>query len=420
MRGYNFLWHVARPFLPTMLARRAAAGKEDASRLAERYGRYDHRIDLPERPIWIHAVSVGEAVAGIALADAIRASGETAPILMTTNTVTAAARVAALPADLHVTHLFQPLDHPGMVASFLRHLRPRLALFLESDFWPNLITATAASGVPVAFLSAQLSDRAANRWQRSARTAKTMFGAAHLVLAVDREQARRLVGLGAQEANVHVGGSLKLPAVATAPDKKLVSMLHRAADGRRVLLAASTHAGEDEAVIAASKALGDGWFTIIAPRHPERGPDIAGLCSAAGIPAARRSAGADAPAGDTIYIADTLGEMDSLFSVADIAFLGGSLKPLGGHNPVEPAAYGLPILSGPHVFKNAAEFRALADAGVVTEIGDGKALADAAQTICNDAEKLAVIAAAARAHAAEAGKRPANAATLCLALLQDR
>ena len=197
-------------------------------------------------------------------------------------------------------------------------------------------------------------------------------------------------------------------------------MLRRAADGRRVLLAASTHPGEDEAVIAASQALGSGWFTIIAPRHPERGAQIAGLCGTAGIAAAQRSAGADAPAGDAIYIADTFGEMDSLFAAANIVFLGGSLKPLGGHNPVEPAAFGLPILTGPHVFKNRAEFGALSEAGVVSEITDGDSLASAASAICADADRLAVIATAARAHAAKAGKRPANAAKLCLALLRDR
>lgn len=420
MRGYNLLWQLVRPVLPIMLARRAAAGKEDAGRLAERYGRYDHRDDLPDRPIWIHAVSVGETVAGVALAEAMRAGGETAPILITTNTVTAAARVAALPPDLGVTHLFQPLDHPGMVAAFLRRLQPRTGIFLESDFWPNLITATAEAGVPVAFVSAQLSDKAAARWQRSRRTAQAMFGAARLVLAVDRLQADRLISLGAPADAVDVGGSLKLPASAARPDRKLVSMLRRAADGRRVLLAASTHPGEDEAVIAASQALGSGWFTIIAPRHPERGAQIAGLCGTAGIAAAQRSAGADAPAGDAIYIADTFGEMDSLFAAADIVFLGGSLKPLGGHNPVEPAAFGLPILTGPHVFKNRAEFGALSEAGVVSNITDGDSLASAASAICADADRLAVIATAARAHAAKAGKRPANAAKLCLALLRDR
>ena len=420
MHGYNLLWRLARPFLPLLLARRAAAGKEDPSRLAERYGRYEHRGDLPDRPIWVHAVSVGETVAAIALAEAIRTAGETTPILLTTNTVTAAARVAALPPELGVTHLFQPLDHPAMVAAFLRRIRPRIGIFLESDFWPNLITATAASGAPVAFVSTQLSDKAAGRWQRNLRTAKAMFGRAKLVLAVDRTQADRLIALGAPETAVRVGGSLKLPAAAAKPNSKLVSMLQRAADGRRVLLAASTHAGEDEEVIAASQALGPGWFTIIAPRHPERGAQIVSLCGVAGMPAAQRSAGADAPAGDAIYIADTLGEMDSLFSAADIAFLGGSLRPLGGHNPVEPAAYGLPILTGPHVFKNSAEFLALTEAGVVTNIADGASLAEAARSVCEDADGLALIATAARSYASEAGKRPANAAQLCLELLGDR
>ena len=138
------------------------------------------------------------------------------------------------------------------------------------------------------------------------------------------------------------------------------------------------------------------------------------------MPAAQRSAGADAPAGDAIYIADTLGEMDSLFSAANIAFLGGSLRPLGGHNPVEPAAYGLPILTGPHVFKNSAEFLALTEAGVVTNIADGASLAEAARSVCEDADGLALIATAARSYASEAGKRPANAAQLCLELLGDR
>jgi len=149
MRGYDFIWRLARPLLPLMLAWRARSGKEDAARLTERFGRYDHRDNLPDDPLWIHAVSVGETVAGIALAEAIRKTGETAPILMTTNTVTAAARVAALPASLGVTHLYQPLDHPDMVAAFVHRIRPRIGLFLESDFWPTLIMATAAGGVPV-------------------------------------------------------------------------------------------------------------------------------------------------------------------------------------------------------------------------------------------------------------------------------
>jgi len=422
---YNLLWRLGRPILPLVLAHRAWGGKEDWSRLEERFGRYAHRDDLPDAPIWIHAVSVGETVAGIALVEALRAAGENAPVLLTTNTVTAAGRVEALPSSLDVTHLYQPLDHPDMVAGFLGRLRPRLAVFMESDFWPNLVTMTAAAGIPVAFVSSQLSDRAAARWQRQTRMARSLFGAADLVLAVDQVQADRLIALGAKPESVRIGGSLKLPAAAAAPDDVLVAMLRDAAGPRRILLAASTHEGEEAAVIDAAAQLGADWFTIIAPRHPQRGGAVASLGrekldKGTGQIARRRSVGEAPAADDSLYIVDTLGEMDSLFAVADIVFLGGSLVPRGGHNPVEPAAYGLPILTGPHIFKNSAEFEALTAAGVVSGIHDAASLARAASVLAGSSEQLAKIDAAGRAHAAETGKRPAKAASLCLEMLKGR
>ena len=414
---YDMLWRLARPFLPLVLRRRAAKGKEDGARLAERFGRLDRRQDLPRSPVWIHAVSVGESVAALALASALRARDARLQILITTNTVTAAARVAAQAAETGLTHLYQPLDHPDMVASFLRRVKPRLALFLESDFWPNLVIRTGQAGIPVAFVSAQLSDKAFSRWQKQHGLALRLFGSASLVLAVDDIQAERFIALGADRKLVRIGGSLKLPGPARPTKPDLVAMLKAAAGSRKVLLAASTHDGEDAPVIAAAKQLGAGWFTIIAPRHPERGGDIAALCSAQGLVVQRRSGGSVARDGDAIYIADTLGEMDSLFSVADIVFLGGSLKPLGGHNPVEPAAYGLPILTGPHVFKNAAEFAGLKDAGVVTEITTADELVSSAMTITSDRAKRDTIAASARHYATETGKRPQIAADSCLELI---
>lgn len=414
---YDILWRLARPFLPLVLRYRAATGKEDGARIAERLGRLDARSDLPENPVWIHAVSVGESVAALALADSIRARDDGLPILITTNTVTAAARVAAQAAETGLTHLYQPLDHPDMVASFLRRVKPRLALFLESDFWPNLVIRTAGSGVPVAFVSAQISDRAFSRWQKQRALASGLFGSASLVLAVDDTQAERFIALGADRPRVRVGGSLKLPGQARPTKPDLVAMLKTATGSQKVLLAASTHEGEDATVIEAARKLGKGWFTVIAPRHPERGDEIAALCDAHGLTAQRRGGGAAAQASDAIYIADTLGEMDSLFSVADIVFLGGSLKPLGGHNPVEPAAHGLPILTGPHVFKNAAEFSGLRDAGVVTEITNAEELASSARSIAEDAARRATIAAAARLYAAQTGKRPQIAADSCLELI---
>ena len=414
---YNLLWRVVRPALPFLLGRRAAAGKEDRSRLAERYGRLDGRGDLPDAPIWIHAVSVGESVGALALARALRNNRPDIPLLVTTNTVTAAARIAAQPTELGLTHLYQPLDHPDMVDAFLHRVRPGLALFLESDFWPNLITCTAAADIPVALVSAQLSDRAFARWQRQRSLAAAVFGAPKLVLAVDAEQADRFTRLGTNPQNVRIGGSLKLPPAVGDIDDEFVAMLRKAAGERRVLLAASTHEGEDSTVIAATAALGDDWFTIIAPRHPERGSAIASQVATAGHRAARRSAGGSATSDDNIYIADTLGEMDSLFNVADIVFLGGSLKPLGGHNPVEPASHGLPILTGPHIHKNRAEFAGLTAAGVVREITDVASLAATARRITDDADKLSDIARAARNYAAQTGKRPEIAAESCLELI---
>ena len=414
---YDLLWRMARPVLPLVLHRRAARGKEDRSRIAERLGRLDARSDLPDNPVWIHAVSVGESVAAMALAASMRARDDGLPILMTTNTVTSAARVAAQAADTGLTHLYQPLDHPDMVASFLRRVRPRLALFLESDFWPNLVIRTAQAGIPVAFVSAQLSDRAFSRWQKQSGLASALFGTASLILAVDDRQAERFITLGADRQRVRVGGSLKLPGAGRPTRPDLVSMLKDASGSRKVLLAASTHEGEDATVIEAARQLGEGWFTIIAPRHPERGSDIAALCAGQGLTARRRGGGAAAAKNDTLYIADTLGEMDSLFSVADVVFLGGSLKPLGGHNPVEPAAHGLPILTGPHVFKNEAEFSGLRKAGVVTDVADAQDLASSARNIAEDAVRRDRIAAAARHYAAETGKRPQIAADSCLELI---
>ena len=421
LRRYNLAWHLARIFLPLITRLRARKGKEDAQRLDERFGLYHHRSGLPENPVWLHAVSVGESMAALALIRALVQAGDHGPYLVTTNTVTAAARIEAAShanMDAEIAHLYQPLDHPQLVDRFLDATQPRAAIFLESDFWPNLITRAAQRQIPVVFVSSQMSDGAFARWQRRAALAGEVFKTPQQVLTVDTVQADRFAALGTPRAVITVGGSLKLPAATPVIDPSLVHQITSAASGRKILLAASTHEGEEEVILAAAAKLGEGWMCLLAPRHPHRGSEIASLAKHAGASYARRT---EAPAPDpahSLYIVDTLGEIDSLFAVADAVFLGGSLAPRGGHNPIEPAAAGLPVISGPHIFKNKAEFDALAAHGLLSSVTDADSLAEAAIAATCDAAAARRLAVVARKFATEAGKRPQLAARSILKVMK--
>ena len=266
----------------------------------------------------------------------------------------------------------QPLDHPDFVENFLTNWQPSAAIFLESDFWPNLILRTKQRGVPVIFASSQLSEKTTASWMKHPLVAKPMFTAADLILTVDLQQAdqfRALIGTPKTMPQIQVIGSLKLPD-RQQQDPLFQAILKKAVAGRRVFLAASTHDGEDQIMIDVARELGSGWLTIIAPRHPNRGDEIATRADQA----PQRSRGAIPDKCTSIYIMDSLGEMGTLLSLADYVFLGGSLVSSGGHNPLEPADFGLPIFTGTHIFKNKAEFDGLAHAGVVFEVTDAAAI----------------------------------------------
>jgi 3-deoxy-D-manno-octulosonic-acid transferase len=419
--SYNLTWRLVKPILGQILRRRAKQGKEDPARLSERYGLY--QTPLPKQAIWIHAVSVGEAVAGLSLIEALAARNPSQPFIITTNTVTAARLVDDWMTGANLTHLYQPLDHPLYVDRFLEESAPMAAIFMESDFWPNLITRAAGRDIPVIFASSQISDIAAARWRRRPGLAAAVFGAAELVLAVNDKQAGRLCNLGARAETTHNVGSLKLASGGMKTDPGLTAALKQAAGKRRIFLAASTHEGEDLSVIKASHALGDGWFTLLAPRHPKRGGSIAALCQDL-IPGAkaptRRALDQTPAAGEMIHIVDTLGEMGSLFAVADVVFLGGSLLPIGGHNPLEPAQFGLPVISGPHIAKNQAEFDGIREIGGVTDITSGDELADAVRAGIMTGKAKQASESAMKSYVEGAGKRPAIAADYILKLLHDR
>ena len=412
---YNMVWRLLRPLIPLILWYRTRRGKEMASRRLERYG----RSDIPANKlhprvtgrIWLHGVSVGETVAALRLARALADHLPDHEFLLTTNTVTGLDVIQAAMADhpdMPVRHVMQPLDHPDFVDQFLTHWHPVAAIFMESDFWPNLILRSKQFGIPVIFASSQLSKKAAAKWMKRPAFAKQLFAAADLILPVDSDQAeqfRRLIGTTQNAPQIEVIGSLKLPDTQT-PDPALQQILRNAAAGRRVFLAASTHEGEDQIIIDAAKILGAGWLTIIAPRHPHRGDSIAALAGQA----PQRSHGAMPDQNTQIFIMDSLGEMGTLFSLAAYVFLGGSLVPAGGHNPLEPAAFGVPIFTGAHIFKNMAEFDGLAAAGAVFSVSDAETLTKQIYLLEKDPKRRAKLATAAKDYVTIAHQRVGVAA----------
>lgn len=412
---YNFVWRIIRPFIPLLLWYRICRGKDLRRLRIERYGRTAQRITPPgphcAGRIWLHAVSVGESVAALRLARALATHYPDHAFLITTNTITGHNTVLAGIADqpdIAMQCAMQPLDHPDFVDRFLASWQPSAAIFMESDFWPNLILRSRQRGIPVVFASSQLSAKAVAGWMKRPALAQPLFAAADLILPVDAQQAdqfRALISTVQNIPRIQVIGSLKLPN-RQQQEPQLQRILQQAASGRRVFLAASTHDGEDQIVIDAANDLGADWLTIIAPRHPDRGDAIA---TYAGQPP-QRSRGVIPDSQTSIYIMDSLGEMGTLFSLADYVFLGGSLVPAGGHNPLEPAGFGLPILTGAHIFKNKAEFDGLAAAGAVFEVADAATITHQIRQLENDPERRAKLAKAAQDYVTIAHQRVALAA----------
>lgn len=342
------------PLAPALLRRRADQGKEDAQRLPERLGRAGAR--RPDGPlVWLHGVSVGESLSLLPLIEAIRARRPDLTLLVTSGTLTSAEVLAKrLPAG--VIHQFAPIDTPGATRRFLDHWKPGAALFVESEFWPNLILAARAHGVRLGLVSARITEASAKGWGRAPASARRLMQSFELLLPQDEPTAARIARLGGQP-----GPQLNLKLAGPPPpvDGAAVGALRAALAGRRVVLAASTHPGE-EALIgrAFREAAPADTLLIVAPRHPDRGAGVAGELAGLGFTVARRAAGEPLAVDTTAYVADTLGELGVFYAVAEVVILGGSfVAGVGGHNPMEAARLGRAILTGPHV-ANAADIYA--------------------------------------------------------------
>lgn len=368
---YRSATRVATPLASRLLAVRLTRGKEHPARLTERRGE-------PSEPrargplIWLHAASVGEMLAVVPLIERIRA--QDFAVLVTSGTVTSASLAEhRLPEG--VVHQFVPLDAPPFVRRFLDHWRPDIALFVESDLWPNLILGCAARKIPLILVNGRVSERSFGRWRLIPGAIAALLGRFDLCLAQSPANAQRFSRLGAP--HVSSTGNLKLDVPAPPVDRPTLHRFHALIGLRAVVAAASTHPGEEAAIIGAHRRLRAKYptlLTVIAPRHPGRGPSIAEIASVAGLSVGLRSRG-DLPKRDIdIYVADTLGELGLVYSIAPIVFMGGSLAPHGGQNPIEPIRLGAAVLHGPHVWNFAELYGTLDEARGAELVADEEAL----------------------------------------------
>jgi len=395
---YRALTRPLAPFVLVYLARRRRQGKEDSLRLRERLG-----IPGQVRPrgplVWMHAASVGEATALLALIDRLLETRPALEVLLTTGTV-ASAHLLEQRLPSRARHQFVPVDVPRWIARFLDHWRPDLALWVESELWPNLVLETHARGVPMVLVNGRLSADSDPRWRRWPGLIGPVLRAFALCLAQDEEQARRLRQLGARE--VETLGDLKAAAGSLPFDRLQLELLRRCIGPRPLWLAASTHAGEEEIAACVHRRLAathPGLLTIIVPRHPARGAAIGAMLAARGLRSARRRRGEPITDQTDVYLADTMGELGLFYSLTGIAFVGGSLVAKGGHNPFEAARLGCAVLHGPDVGNCAGMAAQLAVAGAAETVSDADELARAVGLLLSDLRL--------RAQRADAGKRVA-------------
>jgi 3-deoxy-D-manno-octulosonic-acid transferase len=370
--AYRLVSAAATPLAPLLFAHRLRRGKEDKTRLRERRG--DPSVQRPDGPlVWVHGASVGEIASVVPLIE--RLNAQHVSVLVTSGTLTSAA-LAAQRLPRSVVHQFIPVDTPRFVRRFLDHWQPDLALLVESDLWPNLILESSARAVPLILVNGRLSESSFARWRRFPGPIASLLERFDLCLARTSGDAERYRELGAPR--IVTTGNLKLDVPAPPVEPAALKQLQAAIGGRPLIAAASTHPGEEAIVIEAHRMLRAnfaGLLTIVAPRHPDRGPGIAEIATAAGLKPALRSLGQLPDATTDIYVADTLGELGLLYRIAPIVFIGGSLVRHGGQNPIEAAKLGAAVAHGPHVGNFREIYAALDQVSGAALVTDAKALA---------------------------------------------
>ena len=411
---YTLLVYAALPFVMLRLLWRSRNAPAYRERWGERLGRV-RRAPSPGG-IWIHAVSVGEVQA---IAPLVRLLLERHPdraLTITTTTPTGSDQVRRLFGD-QVCHSYMPYDLPRFLNRFLDTVQPRHFLMVETEVWPNLMQVCRQRGVWTLLANGRLSERSLRGYRRLGGFAHEVFSSIDQVAAQSEDDARRFRALGA--AQVEVTGSIKFDVHTPASVIEQVEVMRRSWGGRPVWVAASTHEGEDELMLVAHARLLNVLpeaLLILVPRHPERFERVAGQVVRSGLQMARRSEGDLPEHGVQVYLGDTMGELPVLLGASDVAFIGGSLTPVGGHNMLEAAAQGVPVCFGPHTFNFALISRMLLECGAALVINDAEQLAEVLRHWLSDASR--------RATAGEAGRqvveRNRGALDRLYRLLQDR
>ena len=385
---YSALLYLLSPLFIVHLVIRSFRAPAYRQRCAERFGFYDVKPETS--PIWVHAVSVGEAQASLPMIRKLQAENPNHPVLVTTTTPTGSQRIReALGED--VLHVYMPYDLPFAVNSFLEKMNPCMAIIMETEIWPNLYAACKQRNIPLMLANARLSERSMKGYKKLGAFTKETLNNVTCIAAQGQSDAARFIALGADTDRVKVVGNIKFDIQLPASLTESAAVLRRDwGVERRVWIAASTHQGEDELILDAHAqvmhALPDALLVIV-PRHPERFDSVTSLCEKRGYNVVRRTAHRACADDTDIYVGDTMGELDLLYAASDMAFIGGSMVDVGGHNPLEAAALGVPIVQGKHTFNFVEITRMLNEADAAMSVHDSEQLAAAVIDLLGDANR---------------------------------
>ena len=377
---YNVVWLLALPLVCARLLWRSRKQPEYRQRLAERFAIYPAAVQQGRNHhqplLWLHAVSVGEFLAALPLIEHLLARGD-CQLLITTTTPTGSAQVEKKLGQ-RVLHVYAPYDIALLAARFIKVFNPALMLVMETELWPNLLRQCRQKNIATVLVNGRMSARSAKGYARLGNLTRSMMQDLSQALVQYNADGKRLLELGLPPQRLQVCGSVKFDIAVTSQQREQASGLRQQWPHRLVWVAASTHPGEEQQIIAAHQTICQQCpqsLLILVPRHPERSSEVQSLCGDVNL--VTRSSGASVKPDTQVLLVDTLGELMVFYGAADIAFVGGSLVTRGGHNLVEPAVWGKPVLSGPSVFNFATMAEEMRQAQALTTVADSQALAEA-------------------------------------------